>query len=776
MPSPTRIFELFRVGSLLPALRLHLLLVAAVLSLSSCTTREARLSQVLTDEIASFVDPISTLTIREIDERGAELFRPGRTMATRFGLPRANGSSVWMKIDAQAILSAAGPGWTEPVVLMLDDNRVREAQLFVVRDGAIRNQPWKKLNEGAGASEDGFRYPVFLLDPAELPRSRLYLALRADGPIVGNPRIADFQSFASLYDGNTRLLTLVLGVRIAIFAYILALGLSLRSFTNLWLASFVGVGLVLIATDYNIFDVSALPAGVPLMRAISLGGKFAAHLCLIGFATRFLRAHSRAPPIFRAFRVLANVLLAATAAATIDGLYDIGVMDGLLPYIRLVTLIFVLVAAASVVARGPWRAIVFFLAWTPVMAAVCMRILQDFAPAWAPQAISSGAMISGVTLSLALFAIISSHDVQRRESRLKANVRHNAERFKAFAEIGTDASWEVDLSGRLSFVAGNTAPLPRLRVGDTFADVMERATSPEAVAPLRAAIAGRLPFNDLRLRLVDGRNREAWISLSGRPILDRTHALFGGSIYRGLIRDVSEEVERESRRLIEQQVFALGQLAGSVAHEINNLLHPVINLTKRLRQRKGPADAEGARMLDLIDQSSRQAARVVSELLQTMRGDRGSDVARPLPIALEQALEGIRPALPSSVGIELACDDGHYPAVRVGDMLQVLGNLVSNAVHAMDGHGRIRIGLSQSERGAKIVVADNGQGMEEHVRLRALQPFFSTKTDGRGTGVGLYIVQRIIGDYNGRVAIDSTPGEGTNVTIYIPNPGTSDDE
>lgn len=758
------------------ALRLIAFVLLAALSLSSCATRDARLSAVLQSEVASFVDPMGTLSIETIDERREDFFRPDRSGASRFGVPRSRNTIVWMKIDEAAVLALAGPNWSEPIVLMLEDNRVREAHLVLVQNEGRRSQSWKKLNDRREAGDDGFRYPVFLLDPAELSKSRLYLSLRADGPVLGNPRIADFQSFASLYDGGTRLLTLVLGVRTAVFAYILALGLSLKSRTNLWLASLIGVGLVLIAFDNTLIDFAAIPGGLALTRTAQLGSLFLVHLCLIGFAARFLRIHSRAPPVFRAYLVIANLLIVATVAAFVDGLFDIGLMRTFVPYLRLVVLIFTLIAAAAVTPYGPARALAFFLAWTPVMGAVFLRVLQDFAPTWSPDAISSGAMLSGVTLSLALFAIISSLDVQRRESRLKANVRHNAERFKAFAEIGTDASWEVDAAGRISFVAGSSAPLPRLRLGEPFVDFVERATSAEAIAPVRAAIAGRLPFDDVRLRLADGRSREAWISLSGRPILDRTHALFGGSVYRGLIRDVSDDVEREGRRLIEQQVFALGQLAGSVAHEINNLIHPVINLTKRLRNRHPPgADAESARMLDLIDQASRQAARVVSELLQTMRGDRVTDVGRPLPKALEQALDGIRPALPSSVAMELDCEDGAYPTVRVGDMLQVLGNLVSNAVHAMDGHGRIRIALSHGERGAKVVVADDGRGMEEHVRLRALQPFFSTKTDGQGTGVGLYIVQRIIGDYNGWVAIDSAPGEGTSVTIFIPILGETDD-
>ena len=82
--------------------------------------------------------------------------------------------------------------------------------------------------------------------------------------------------------------------------------------------------------------------------------------------------------------------------------------------------------------------------------------------------------------------------------------------------------------------------------------------------------------------------------------------------------------------------------------------------------------------------------------------------------------------------------------VKIGDILQIIGNLLSNAVHAVQGAGTVTVTLAPVEGGAKLVVADNGAGMEEAVRQQAMQPFFSTKVDGEGTGVGLYIVQKIV--------------------------------
>jgi signal transduction histidine kinase len=759
----------------MPRLNAIVLILFAILALASCSRQEGRLTSILEEDIATFVDPLGALNVDEIDAKAEQLFEPDRSFATRFSQTPFADTLFWMRIDDAALLSKSASRPDDPIVLMLDDSRVSEAQFFVLGTGKRHSQTWQKFNQSKVGRSTGFRYPVFLLDPAVLKGGRFYLSLKADGPVNGSLRVADFQGFAAFYEAGTHLLTLLLGVRIAIFAYIFALGISLKSRTNLWLAALVGTGLLQIAAENAFFETTTLLGGAGLSRTLKLGTTFGIYMTLIGFTTCFLRLHVRAPRIFGIGVALIQVLTILLIAAILDGLVDAGILRAVVPYARLVVLLFTIAAIAAALRGGPLRTLGFFLAWSPVMAAVGIRVLQDFIPGLATWDISYEAAIIGTTISLTLFAILSSVDLKRREARLKAAVRHNTERFKAFAEIGTDASWEIDSVGRLSFVAGRSAPLPRLRLGKSFLDLVERVSSPEAMASIRAAIAGGVPFDDVRVRLTKLRDGERWISLSGRPIAPAPGERVRSSVYRGLIRDVSDEVEREERRLMEQQVFALGQLAGSVAHEINNLIHPVINLAKRLRSRHPPdTDPEGRRMLDLIELSSHQAAKVVSELLQTMRGDRGVEVERPLSIALCQALEAIRPALPSSVGIELVSEDAAWPRVRVGDMLQVLGNLVSNAVHAMDGQGAIRIVLSKAGRGAKVIVTDNGGGMDERVRLRALQPFFSTKTDGRGTGVGLYIVQRIIGDYRGWVAIDSTPGEGTSVTIFIPDPGDPD--
>ncbi|MBC8130809.1 MAG: sensor histidine kinase [Rhizobiaceae bacterium] len=619
-------------------------------------------------------------------------------------------------------------------------------------------------------SGEGFRYPVFILDPSEIDDAEIYLRIKTASSMQGLVWLSDFQSFFGLYDAETMTLSVLIGVMCAILIYILALGLLMRSHTNLFLAGCIASGLLYIVCSNAFLETLLVPGTSTVSRVLALTSTLLIYCSFTGFMSSFLRLHRHRPRLFVIARVWVVLLAIAASLAVVDDLLAIGVLRHLSAYLGLATIALALFAALASALRTWGRAMVFVLAWMPSLVAGSARLVLDVTPQVGVTPAIENSLLFGITASLVLFTIIASIDIQKRETRLKAEILDNADRFRAFAEIGTDIFWEVDRRGKLVFFTGEQVGKASFTIGEVFFDRLSESTSVDFVRPLREAVAGRQPFDDRRLRMADV-ERDLWISLSGRAVVQQNvKTPDGQAVYRGLIRDVTTEVERESRRLLEQQMFALGQLAGSVAHEINNLIHPIINLTKRLRMRnRHTVDPESNRMMDLIDISSRQAATVVSELLQSTRGERWKDADRPLSTAVEHGVEAVRPALPSSVRVDLVVEPCEAINVKVGDILQIIGNLLSNAVHAMHGAGTITVSLSRAEDGAHLAIVDDGAGMDETVRRRAMQPFFSTKVDGRGTGVGLYIVQRIVREYGGFITLDSTPGHGTTVTIFFPN-------
>ena len=118
--------------------------------------------------------------------------------------------------------------------------------------------------------------------------------------------------------------------------------------------------------------------------------------------------------------------------------------------------------------------------------------------------------------------------------------------------------------------------------------------------------------------------------------------------------------------------------------------------------------------------------------------------------------------------VAIAAEGG--PPVKSGEMLQVLTNLIANAIYATGGSGLIPVTLAREAHNYVLSVSDDGQGMDAETRQRALEPFFTTKEVGQGTGLGLSIVYGIVRGWGGSIDIESEPGRGTRIVISVPAP------
>jgi signal transduction histidine kinase len=142
----------------------------------------------------------------------------------------------------------------------------------------------------------------------------------------------------------------------------------------------------------------------------------------------------------------------------------------------------------------------------------------------------------------------------------------------------------------------------------------------------------------------------------------------------------------------------------------------------------------------------------------------------PLSEAVRRAAEAIRPVVPDAVRLEVAIASEGGPSVKSGEMLQVLTNLVANAIYATRGSGLIEVTLAREAGKYVFSVSDDGQGMDAETRQRALEPFFTTKDVGEGTGLGLSIVYGIVRGWGGSIDIESEPDRGTRIVISVPAP------
>ncbi len=273
-------------------------------------------------------------------------------------------------------------------------------------------------------------------------------------------------------------------------------------------------------------------------------------------------------------------------------------------------------------------------------------------------------------------------------------------------------------------------------------------------------------------RLSDGR----WIEMLDRRTRD------GGFV--SLLIDVTEARRRDEMMAQRSKQAALGQLAGGVAHEINNLLQPALTFPELVRDRLPPEDIESREDLDMVLDSVRKAREVVRNILLFSRKQEPTLEIVDLAAETQKALKFVRDLLPPGISLHhVIVDPGVTAAINRTQLTQVLTNLVINAAHASSDHGMIAVTLGRAQPSAEqaehlgidagstyatLAVADNGTGMDAATMAHIFEPFFTTKPQGEGTGLGLSVVFGILKSWKGAIAVDSTLGSGTVFTLYIP--------
>jgi PAS domain S-box-containing protein len=243
-------------------------------------------------------------------------------------------------------------------------------------------------------------------------------------------------------------------------------------------------------------------------------------------------------------------------------------------------------------------------------------------------------------------------------------------------------------------------------------------------------------------------------------------------------RDVTDERRMAAQLTQAQKMQAVGQLAGGVAHDFNNVLATITLSADVLRSRIDDPDQRAG--LDRILAATRSATELTRKLLYFAR----RQPTRPAGVDVAEVVHRVLDMVSGSLGstIEVDVDVAGCPPVLVDPthFEQVLLNLVINARDAMPGGGRLSVsavlapagvrldGTVVPEASVALVVADTGLGMSQEVRDRALEPFFTTKSAGSGTGLGLSTVHGIVDGAGGRISIYSEPGLGTSVQVELP--------
>jgi signal transduction histidine kinase/ActR/RegA family two-component response regulator len=250
----------------------------------------------------------------------------------------------------------------------------------------------------------------------------------------------------------------------------------------------------------------------------------------------------------------------------------------------------------------------------------------------------------------------------------------------------------------------------------------------------------------------------------------------------GIWLDTTERKQLEQNLLHASKLEAVGRLTGGIAHDFNNMLSVVIGNLDLLRKTVD-GDAKAARRVRLAMDGAQRCADLTNRLLAFSRRQPLQASILDLQEIMPNTVELLRRTLGERINVELMLNSGIWP-VRVdrSQLESALVNLAVNARDAMPDGGRLILDVRNRPLSGEaspqasginqdcvaISVVDTGTGMSPAVLQRVFEPFFTTKESGKGTGLGLSMVYGFVQQSGGHIEIDSTPGEGTTIRIFLP--------
>ncbi len=435
--------------------------------------------------------------------------------------------------------------------------------------------------------------------------------------------------------------------------------------------------------------------------------------------------------------------------------------------------------------RGMTGRIEKLIAYTPI------RISDAFPQRWSIAVVAPVAEIEGLVRDaqnrqmliqvLILTAIAASASAvllfEKRWSRYleqEVNERTQAlsrseEKYRSLVESAEDFIFTVDPNGYLMSVNSFAAAF----FGKTPEECLKKPLStlfPRHAAKKMSQLAGRV-FRGKRSVQdtfdIAEKDRLTWINANFMPLKDKKGSV--GAVLC-IARDVTEQKNLESRLINAEKLASMGTLAAGVAHEINNPIGVILGFSDLLLQDAEP-DSQAWEDLKTIERQGMHCKQIVENLLSFARHGRESTEYADLAECIDEVIKITRHTLEmNDIETDIRMPD-HLPLVN-GDfrqLQQVFLNLVNNSMAAMPAGGKLVLSGSVDETNRRVIitVSDTGTGIPETDLSHIFEPFYTTKAEGEGTGLGLFVSYGIINRYGGMIECTSRTPEASD------NPGTT---
>ena len=383
-------------------------------------------------------------------------------------------------------------------------------------------------------------------------------------------------------------------------------------------------------------------------------------------------------------------------------------------------------------------------------------------------------------LSFALDHFANEDERKRAEEA----VRRSEARLNFALETARTGAWELDLQDHTAYrtaihdrIFGYETLLPNWTY-EMFLEHVLPEDRPNVDRAFREATASQTNWNfECRIRRADGEVR--WILAAG--VHERNSE---GKPVRmsGIVQDLTERKRMEEKLLQTERMESIGRLAAGVAHDLNNILTPILFSAEMLRTMKESEPCGG--LIDTIEECARRGANVVNQVLTFARGAEGERTTLQLNRLIDEMERIMHETFPREIAVTCSIPPDLWPvAGNPTQVHQVLLNLCINSRDAMPNGGSLLISGENKEidasfaatvpdatagRYAMLAISDSGTGIPREIVGKIFDPFFTTKEIGKGTGLGLSTVIGIVRNHGGFVTVESAERLGSTFKVFLP--------
>ena len=395
-------------------------------------------------------------------------------------------------------------------------------------------------------------------------------------------------------------------------------------------------------------------------------------------------------------------------------------------------------------------------------------------------------LIQNVLILLILSAgILVAYLLYRYQKRLIISFNKESEskvRFHDIALCGGDWIWEVDAQGYYTFASENVKDIMGYSmdeiIGRTPFEFMSAEESERVAGLFADIIMKQEKITDLDNWCIHKNGKNICLRTNGVPVFDTNGQVTG---YRGVDKDVTEQLLMDERLAKSQKMDALGKLTGGIAHDFNNILSMILGNSELLKIEVSD-DVKANNYVDSIIQASDRAKKLIAKLLAFSSKEITSASRADINQLLRDDQHMLESTLTPRVKLFYELEVDLWPVLLdVGALEDAILNIAINAMHAISDTGSVTIAtlnVSLHDDEAKqlnlpegdyvcLSFSDTGIGMDKKTLAKIFDPFFTTKGDA-GTGLGLSQVYGFVQQSKGAIRVSSLPYEGTKIVIYLP--------